>query len=335
MTAAAHFHLSLNVADLARSVAFYRTLFNRAPAKQRPDYAKFEVDDPLLVLSLEPAARGSGGALNHLGFRLPDATTLVGMQRRLEQAGIRSQREEGVECCYARQTKFWVTDPDNTLWEFYVLEGDLDHRGAGQTPEQMLPGREEAPPAPPVVWEHRLGDPVPAALPLADGSADEVRLTGTLNAALPGEDCRRLLREARRVLRDGGQVQLHNLVADRPLPGRPQLPGPAAAVQRVPPEGEPLRLLEEAGFVGLHLTRFGASPCFQIEDVQMREMMLTAAKAGGAPERSAVVLYKGPLREVTDDEGNVYRRGKRVHVSALTRDLLRRGPAAGLFVFLS
>ena len=60
------------------------------------------------------------------------------MQERLEKAGIRSQREEGVECCYARQTKFWVHDPDNTLWELYTLDDDdLDHRGRGQSVEVM------------------------------------------------------------------------------------------------------------------------------------------------------------------------------------------------------
>jgi catechol 2,3-dioxygenase-like lactoylglutathione lyase family enzyme len=335
MTPAIHFHLSLNVADLGRSVAFYRTLFDREPAKRRADYAKFEVEDPPLVLSLEPSGRGSGGALNHLGFRLPDSPTLVAMQRRLESAGIRSQREDGVECCYARQTKFWVTDPDNTLWEFYVLEGDIEHRGMGQTLEAILPEPVAAAPAAPAVWEHRLGDPVPAALPQADGTVDEVRLNGTLNAGLGDGDCRRLLREALRVLRPGGKIVLHNLVADRPLPGRPQLPGPAAVVQQVPLEAEPLRLLEEAGFARLHLAKFGASPCFQQEGVQMREMLLTAATADGAAERSAVVVYKGPFREVADDEGNVFRRGERVNISAQTRDLLRRGSMAADFVFLA
>jgi catechol 2,3-dioxygenase-like lactoylglutathione lyase family enzyme len=137
MAPAVRFHLSLNVSDLERSVAFYRTLFGREPAKWRPDYAKFEVDDPPLVLSLEPSSRGGGGALNHLGFRMPDSAALVAMQRRLEEAGIRSRREEGVECCYARQTKFWVTDPDQTLWEVYTLDEDLDHRGVGQRPPEQ------------------------------------------------------------------------------------------------------------------------------------------------------------------------------------------------------
>ena len=126
MTAAVRFHLSLNVADLARSAAFYKILFNREPAKRRDDYAKFELEDPPVVLSLEPNRRGSGGVLNHLGLRLPDAPTLVEMQRRLELAGVRSQREEGVECCYARQTKFWVTDPDGNRWEVYAVLHDSE-----------------------------------------------------------------------------------------------------------------------------------------------------------------------------------------------------------------
>ncbi len=139
MAPAIRFHLSLNVADLERSVAFYRILFGCEPAKCRADYAKFELDDPPLVLSLEPTPRGTGGTLNHLGFRMPDSAALVAVQMRLEKAGIRTERQEGVECCYARQTKFWVTDPDQTLWEIYTLDEDIDHRGAGQTREQMLP----------------------------------------------------------------------------------------------------------------------------------------------------------------------------------------------------
>jgi catechol 2,3-dioxygenase-like lactoylglutathione lyase family enzyme len=334
---AIRFHLSLNVSNLDRSVAFYRVLFGLEPAKRRGDYAKFELDDPPLVLSLEPTAKGAGGPLNHLGFRVPDSGVLVQMQQRLELAGIRSQREEGVECCYARQTKFWVTDPDQTLWEIYVLEEDIDHRGAGQTPERMLPRQEAAAvAAAPVVWEHRLGEPAPEKLPLGDGSVDEVRLRGTFNADLPAEDCRRLVREARRVLREGGTIVVHTLVADRPFPGGPpQLPGPAAFVRRVPPEGEPLRALEEAGFTALHLAKFGASPCFQHDGVEMREMLLTATRPGTGTERTRVVLYKGPFREVRDDEGNIYPRGERVKVSARTGELLRQGPSAEQFLFLS
>src|SRR5450432_1196725 len=93
--AAIKFHLSLNVANLDAAVGFYRTLMGVAPAKCHPDYAKFEMSDPPVVLSLEPQQHASGGALNHLGFRVPTSAALVEMQHRLEAAGIATNREDG------------------------------------------------------------------------------------------------------------------------------------------------------------------------------------------------------------------------------------------------
>ncbi len=293
---AIRFHLSLNVSDLARSLDFYRVLFGIEPAKRRPDYAKFELDDPPLVLSLEPTPRAIGGPLNHLGFRLPDSRALVAMQERLERAGIRSQREEGVECCYARQTKFWVTDPDKTLWEIYTFEGDIDHRGVGQSLEEMVPDAERRPtlngtPAPtadqPIVYEHILLTPVPERLPFGDGTVDEVRLRGSLNVPLDAATKDHLASEAFRVLRPGGRVFAHTLVGEQVV-SNPGLPGPAAHVQFVPIEAEPSRLLEAAGFQALHFVKFGADPCFHSQGVALREQQLegfkpVATAAGHSP----------------------------------------------------
>jgi catechol 2,3-dioxygenase-like lactoylglutathione lyase family enzyme len=324
------FHLSLNVSNLERSIAFYRILFDREPAKCRSDYAKFELDDPPLVLSLEPTPRAAGGPLNHLGFRLADSAALVALQERLERAGIRSQREEGVECCYARQTKFWVTDPDHTLWELYILEEDIDHRGAGQDMDVVVnapPDLPAAPAAATTIWQHVMTDPVPETIPLADGSADEVGLRGTFNRPLDEATRTKLLREALRVLRPGGRLFVHTLTGDRPLAGPPSLPGPAALVQFVPVVEDLLGEVARAGFHGLRLAKYGASPCFTQNGVGMRETQLEAFKpvvAGGRFE----VLYKGPFQEVTDDAGHVYPRGRRVMVPAGDADLLRRGPLA-------
>jgi catechol 2,3-dioxygenase-like lactoylglutathione lyase family enzyme len=336
MAPAVRFHLSLNVSDLARAVAFYRVLFGLEPAKLRADYAKFEPDEPPLVLSLEPTPRPTGGPLNHLGFRLADAAALVAMQERLERAGIRSQREEGVECCYARQTKFWVTDPDRTLWEIYTLEEDLDYRGAGQSLGEMLPETEAAPvvAAAPVVWEHRLSEPVPERFPLADNEADEVRLRGTFNLPMPADAQQRVLAEARRVLRPGGRLFVHVLVGDRPLAQAPDLPGPAAAVRHVPLQHEPVAAVERAGFCAGRMLKFDAKPCFQRHGVDMRELQLEAWKEGPAPDGAVAVLYKGPLREVTDDAGRVYHRGEWVRVPAAAAAALGRDEA-GAFVVIS
>src|SRR5262245_4876613 len=210
------FHLSLNVSDLTKSVAFFRTLFGAEPAKVRADYAKFEPDDPPLVLSLEPAREvGRGGALNHLGFRLPDAKALVAMQERLERAGLRTKREDGVECCYAKQTKFWAHDPDGNLWEVYTFDGDIDHRGDGQSAEVVL--GDALKPRELVVWAHRRTDPVPARIPRSNGRADEVRLRGTFNLRLSAAERRAVVAEAVRVLRPGGRVFVHVLTGESPV----------------------------------------------------------------------------------------------------------------------
>src|SRR5262245_51300282 len=118
------FHLSLNVADLERSVDFYRTLFGQEPARHEVDYAKFEVADPPVVLALEPRAHDGGGALNHVGVRVSGADEVEAMQDRLVAAGLETHFIASVECCYSRQTKICTWDPDRTLWEIYVLEGD-------------------------------------------------------------------------------------------------------------------------------------------------------------------------------------------------------------------
>jgi catechol 2,3-dioxygenase-like lactoylglutathione lyase family enzyme len=334
------FHLSLNVSDLGRAIDFYRILFGTEPAKRRQDYAKFELTDPPLVLSLEPTPRAVGGPLNHLGFRLPDSAALVAMQERLERAGIRSQREEAVECCYARQTKFWVTDPDNTLWELYTLHEDIEHRGEGQTLEQMIPDAAKRPainsaaaqgPVT-IVYEHRMLTPVPQRLPHADASVDEVRLRGSLNMTLDVTTQQRLVSEAHRVLRPGGKVFAHTLVGERAL-SNPGLSGPAAGVQIVPEEAGPVHLLESAGFRNLQFVKFDAKPCFQRSGVEMREQQLEGFKILEAGGR-AQAIYKGPFQRVVDDSGKVFNRGERVPVDAFQAESLRSGEWAGQFLVL-
>lgn len=123
------FHASLNVSDLPRSVEFYAALFGTAPAKFYTDYAKFEIDEPPLVLSLKPKRACAGGPLNHLGLRLPSADRLEAVLERLKGVGARIGRQNDVSCCYARQTKLWITDPDGTLWEVYVFHEDVPDWG--------------------------------------------------------------------------------------------------------------------------------------------------------------------------------------------------------------
>jgi catechol 2,3-dioxygenase-like lactoylglutathione lyase family enzyme len=133
------FHASLNVGDLPRALAFYRALFGVEPAKAYTDYAKFEIDEPPLILSLKPQKCGKGGPLNHLGLRVKSLEELQAIQKRLEAAGFAPKRQDDVKCCYAFQTKFWVADPDETLWEIYVLFDDHPTWGEGSKVALMMP----------------------------------------------------------------------------------------------------------------------------------------------------------------------------------------------------
>jgi catechol 2,3-dioxygenase-like lactoylglutathione lyase family enzyme len=322
------FHVGLHVSDLGRSVQFYRLLLGVGPAKHFDDYAKFELEEPPLVLALYPSPQTPGGALNHVGLRLPDSAALVEVQRRLEEAGVATQRQEGVECCYARQTKFWVADPDRTLWEVYTLDEDIGHSGFDDPPPPPdAPAR--------AVWEHRLTDPVPGRIPHGDGSLDEVRLEGTFNAAVEPACLAALLGEVRRVLRPGGTVAVHGLVGDRAFPGTPALPGLASLVRRVPVETEPLEALQGAGFTGLHFEKLGDVHCFGVRGVELREMRLLGRKPPGGPAVGAArVLYKGPFAEVVDEDGTVFPRGEVVTVSVPRAARLLEGPLAEQFAFL-
>ncbi len=133
------FHLSLNVRDLARSLPFYSALLGAQPAKVYTDYAKFEIDEPPLILSIKPKWAGVGGPLNHFGLRVRTVEELAAVQKRLEEAGFRPVRQDAVRCCYARQTKFWVADPDGSLCEVYVLHEDFPEWGEGSKLALMMP----------------------------------------------------------------------------------------------------------------------------------------------------------------------------------------------------
>ena len=128
-------HLGLRVADLERSVAFYRTLFGTEPELVRSDYAKFEVADPPLQLALFPgSAPAPGGSLHHAGIRVEEHGAFLATRDRLVTSGLADGPSAEVDCCYSRQEKLWVTDPDGNAWELYRLVESAAPEGADAGP---------------------------------------------------------------------------------------------------------------------------------------------------------------------------------------------------------
>jgi catechol 2,3-dioxygenase-like lactoylglutathione lyase family enzyme len=119
-------HVALNVRDANASVRFYTKLFDLEPAKVRNGYAKFDVQNPPLNLSLNETGTKSRGALSHLGIQVASSEDVLGMRARWQAAGLEPRDEMQTNCCYALQDKAWVSDPDGNEWEvFAVLEDNL------------------------------------------------------------------------------------------------------------------------------------------------------------------------------------------------------------------
>jgi catechol 2,3-dioxygenase-like lactoylglutathione lyase family enzyme len=119
-------HLSLNVHSVERSLEFYRRMLGIEPAKVRPGYAKFDVQNPPLNLTLNEAPGVGRGALSHLGIQLATTEDVLSMRRNWLEAGLDTRDEMATNCCYAVQDKTWVRDPDGNEWEaFVVLEDNL------------------------------------------------------------------------------------------------------------------------------------------------------------------------------------------------------------------
>lgn len=136
------FQLSLNVDDVDASVQFYTKLFGVGPAKQKPGYANFVVEDPPLKLVVVEK-EGVPGTLNHVGIEFPSGELVADETRRVADAGLRVEVDDPHTCCFATQEKAWTQDADGVAWERYTVVADTPGFGAsprGGTPlDVMLP----------------------------------------------------------------------------------------------------------------------------------------------------------------------------------------------------
>ena len=133
-------HLALNVRNVEESVKFYSKMLGIEPAKVRPGYAKFDVQNPPLNLTLNQAAFSERGALSHLGIQVGSTEDVMATRQRWIGAGLVTRDEMQTNCCYALQDKTWIHDPDGNEWEvFVVLEDNLQTTNMCCAPELVAP----------------------------------------------------------------------------------------------------------------------------------------------------------------------------------------------------
>lgn len=117
-------HVHVSVDELASSVSFYSALFGADPVVNKPDYAKWLLDDPRVNFAISRKDDNATG-LNHLGVQVETEDELAEVYERLGRANIASQPETCARCCYAESDKHWAVDPSGIVWEAYRTMGAI------------------------------------------------------------------------------------------------------------------------------------------------------------------------------------------------------------------
>lgn len=123
-------HISLDVNNFEKSLAFYRVFFNTEPVKMKGDYAQFILSDPPVNFVINYFGRkvdSKDAPTNHMGIQLKTKDGIATVIERYKKAGFQYIEESDTACCYAVQTKVWVADPDGNKWEVYISQAESDH----------------------------------------------------------------------------------------------------------------------------------------------------------------------------------------------------------------
>ncbi len=129
-------HVSLYVADIAATVNFYTSFFGQPAAKVKKGYAKYMLNSPSLVISFVENADKVQPQFGHLGFQTETLEEMTNSLEKMKSMGLTVREEMGTNCCFARQDKFWIADPDGHQWEVYYFHEDVEFNDPHYTTEE-------------------------------------------------------------------------------------------------------------------------------------------------------------------------------------------------------
>ena len=122
------FHVHVAVDNLEANIRFYSTVFGHAPTVQKPDYAKWMLEEPRINFAI--SQRGAKAGVDHLGFQVDSDEELSDLRKQVADAEIAALDQPDATCCYARSDKYWITDPQGIAWETYRTLGEAEIYGA-------------------------------------------------------------------------------------------------------------------------------------------------------------------------------------------------------------
>ena len=186
----------------------------------------------------------------------------------------------------------------------------------------------------------------------ADARAEELRVTAPLiatdsvdvvvsNCVLNLVESRakhQLFQEIFRVLRKGGRAVISDIVSDEFVPEDMQNdPGLwSGCISGALTEEAFIKAFVDAGFYGARILKRDAQPWQTVNGIEFRSLTIEAfkGKQGDCFERNQAVIYKGPFKEVLDDDGHHLERGRRYAVCDKTYQLYKKAPYQDCFEFV-
>lgn len=173
---------------------------------------------------------------------------------------------------------------------------------------------------------------------IADNSVDVIVSNCVLNLVSDSKK-KQLFAEMFRVLKIGGRVAVSDIVSDEDSPE--DLKNDArlwsGCISGALREDHFCTALEEAGFHGISVDKFEAEPWQIVDGIEYRSATYLAYKGKHGPcyEKNQAVIYKGPFRQIQDDDGHIFLRGERSAVCEKTYKLLQKEPyGEDMFYFI-
>src|SRR5256884_5084968 len=169
---------------------------------------------------------------------------------------------------------------------------------------------------------------------IASDSIDVVVSSCVLNLVEP-KSKRQLFDEIFRVLKKGGRAVISDIVSDEEVPEEMQNDPElwSGCISGALTEERFLAAFENAGFYGIQILKRDAKPWRTVQGIEFRSVTIEAfkGKQGECFERNQAVIYRGPFKEVLDDDNHRMERGKRYAVCDKTYHLYKRAPYREFF----
>jgi arsenite methyltransferase len=172
---------------------------------------------------------------------------------------------------------------------------------------------------------------------VASDSVDVVVSNCVLNL-VETKSKRQLFDEIFRVLKKGGRAVICDIVSDEEVPEEMQNDPElwSGCISGALTEEGFLAAFENAGFYGIQILKRDADPWRTVQGIEFRSVTIEAfkGKQGECFERNQAVIYRGPFKEVLDDDNHRMDRGKRYAVCDKTYSLYKKAPYRDSFEFV-